>query len=574
MKKTTLLLAFHIAFVWISNAQNNQLPVDWITPIKALTNNVDSPGAFVYDVEASADGGVYLAVSCTGFCSFAPGVTVVPPVQQRSTVIAKYNSLGDFEWLINLGANRSFRCHISAAPSGGFFLATTFSGSSIKLDSNLTVLGNCTGNFCNSGLVAAFDQNGKALWGEAILGVQSAEFNPQGIEYIGNGQVMVLMEYSSENVTFGSGNSYSDIPAKSIFTATYDALNGEPLTALFPEGDVVYNAQFGSTLASNQLGKQVITGAFNQSITFPNGFNISHDQPGFYKFVAGLNAENEVEWLREISTTGFLVSIYQSAIDADGQVYLAMDMSNNVVLDDQIILEIDQNLAAFVLKLNATQHSVPVFIPYSIPSFEWQIPIADICIAPNGTILTAGYVFDPLTVNGQNIVPAGCYDGLITQTTPDLQTSVARTVGGPDCESYFHPLYFGYGSCLTVDASGNPITAGHFQNSLMADGWSISGTGAFITKFNNLIVSTPTLPTAPLKVFPNPTFGTISLELPQECNLPSLLEISDVRGNIVYSNRINQREIILDVTLQAGIYFLQLRDNTYAYRQKLIISNP
>jgi hypothetical protein len=75
-------------------------------------------------------------------------------------------------------------------------------------------------------------------------------------------------------------------------------------------------------------------------------------------------------------------------------------------------------------------------------------------------------------------------------------------------------------------------------------------------------------------LFPNPTNSTITVQLHSNNSETSLISIKlmDLMGREILSQKINGQSHVLDVsTCPKGIYFLEAKDETNSYYQKLII---
>ena len=90
----------------------------------------------------------------------------------------------------------------------------------------------------------------------------------------------------------------------------------------------------------------------------------------------------------------------------------------------------------------------------------------------------------------------------------------------------------------------------------------------------SLITSIPIiqqLSTEQLLIYPNPTNGIVTIELPKESNAGSFYLIN-IRGQEVLQQTLNKTSSQIDVShLPKGIYFYRYRDNKQGYSGKLVV---
>jgi hypothetical protein len=77
-----------------------------------------------------------------------------------------------------------------------------------------------------------------------------------------------------------------------------------------------------------------------------------------------------------------------------------------------------------------------------------------------------------------------------------------------------------------------------------------------------------------VSVYPNPTYGYITIDFQQTLSEQVKVEITDMNGKLILSNTIspgiNSVEFDL-INIKNGLYFITLSGKTYNYRQKIIV---
>jgi subtilisin family serine protease len=81
------------------------------------------------------------------------------------------------------------------------------------------------------------------------------------------------------------------------------------------------------------------------------------------------------------------------------------------------------------------------------------------------------------------------------------------------------------------------------------------------------------VPVAPsgLALYPNPSKGTFRVDLPDGMSNNAMLNITDLRGKVVYSCLLNSSFSTITVNLPVGIYVINVLDAIYSYSEKLVV---
>lgn len=551
-----LLLTTSAAF-----AQSSNPKIMWVNPIQSTSDSPDETGMEVMDVAVAPDGSTYVAGYCTSPCTFAQGVSVIPDAGGQSVFIAKYRNDGLFEWVKDLGTIGEHSAHIVAPAMDGVYLATSFSVSSIDLGNGIIVEKSCNTASCDEALLAKFGLSGETIWANTYKGNIISNFQVSGIEQSSTGQLITLISYDADILDLGPGFVFNNQPSLGFFLSVVNASNGATIDVKFPATFLSF--PFTQSLAFNQNGQGVMTGIFFDQISFLNGPTLTTNNEGSAHFAAGIDGSGNVQWARKLSSSDYL-DILAAEMDDEGAAYLAIDASEEIGLDNSIILSINTTYAGTVLKLNGNSFSIPVFIPYDSDDYA----VMDVAVDPWGTINTVGYTSETISFGNNLIIPDGCVDGFITRTKADGLPLDARTIGGGGCEAYGN--YY-YGSCMEFDDAGFLYGAGGFLFNFNEDGINFNGQGGFVSKFIAPTLSTNELKVLVLDAFPNPNSGSFTIQLPEIPESEAFLSITNLNGQEVYRQSGIQQEIFVKTTLSSGIYLVSVIDGKRVYQQKVTV---
>ncbi|MFN0216436.1 MAG: T9SS type A sorting domain-containing protein [Saprospiraceae bacterium] len=555
----SLLLSFSLL------AQNNYPPIIWNSGIATTPSEPDESGIEVLDIETELiTGSTYVAARCTAPSSFPNGQTFTPTPNGELLLLIKYNYQGDVDWVKNLGFVGFFSRSTKICTSNleGVYLTGVFSIPNIDFGNGISINLSCN-NSCEDIYLAKFATNGQAQWAKTVSGGDGAIFTVAGIDADNSGNLYLAGNYNSTKANFGSNFIFNNLPQKGFFLANYNASSGNPQAVHFPASGSDIGTLEHLDVNNNQ--QVVLTGNFSGTIDFGNGLSLTAPPNDFGYFVVGLNTTGTAQWLRNLgpSTSYFIVEGID--MDQEGKVYLAIDASEDLTLDNNPILNTSSGLTAIVLKLTASTHSIPVLIPYN-NSVDY--PIMDVKLDHWGNIYTTGFITDALNIGGENVPVDGCTDALIIIAGNEGLHQVARSIGGAGCEAMTN---FFYGANIVLDDVGFLYGAGQFTNGFAEDGFTLSGSGAFVSKFNTSIVDTDEPKSGAMQISPNPNSGSFSIILEENPSLNALLSIHDLGGREVYRQEIQDLQTNIFTQLPAGAYIACIQDGKSLIRQKLMV---
>lgn len=545
-------------------AQTPYPPIIWAADVNTVTNDSFDNGIEYLDIAADPlSGGVYAVVSCSAPSDFGGQVIITPAPNSESLALVKYDYQGNLEWLKQLGfvGYLSNGAKICTGPAGEVYLSSTFSIPEIDFGNGVTVTRNCTTD-CDEIFLAKYAADGHPQWARTVYGGEDSFFVISGVEADQEDHVFLLGNYNGTSVRLSPNTVYDNLPESNFFLVRYDAQSGTAQNAHFVSEES--DPAAGLHLAVNHHGQIILGGYLTGPLQFANGLVVGANSILGDSFIAGLNADGEAQWAKTISSSSYM-EVLGLDVDEEGQAYLAIDASVNLKLNNSTILSIAAEYAGIVLKVGASEFSVPVFIEYNTDDYT----VMDVELDNWGNIYTAGYTSEPVEIGDSTYAIDGCVDGLITATSSEGLPQWVRTIGGTGCEGI--PNYY-YASCIAFDGVGFMHTTGVFLEGFEEDGISVPGSGGFVAKFNTSIVDTDEPATVGnLQINPNPNAGSFVLNLDDTPNQNTLLQIHDLHGRVVFAQEIQSTQQEINTVLPAGAYIVTLQADKPLARQKLII---
>jgi uncharacterized protein (AIM24 family) len=190
-------------------------------------------------------------------------------------------------------------------------------------------------------------------------------------------------------------------------------------------------------------------------------------------YVTKLAADGEAVFSR-----AFLTDVYANgrkiAVDNDGNTILAGEFSGNLDLGGGSLGSFNE-YGFFVAKLDANGNHV-----WSKGFTTNQgLQLADIAVAPDGSVLLAGSFNGSLDFGGGELTGQSFYDIFLAKLGPDGSHRFSKRFGDPNT--------YPYCAGVAVDGEGNVYLSGSFEASINIDGEALTSVGnldVFLAKFD------------------------------------------------------------------------------------------
>jgi hypothetical protein len=124
-----------------------------------------------------------------------------------------------------------------------------------------------------------------------------------------------------------------------------------------------------------------------------------------------------------------------------------------------------------------------------------------------------------------------------------------------------------YKHVYQYDNNENPIRFEYWTFALSSNGLiGFEAYDAFYSLHN--VTNTISIKNEPIKAYPNPTTGSVNIELPKNIT-PGLVRIWDTQGRLVHQMNYQQNQIDIS-SLENGVYWLQFINDDYSETLKII----
>ena len=381
-------------------------------------------GAFNYGYGIAVDGSGNVFV--TGYIAAATNFsgTTLTPVGNNDLFVAKYNSIGTFQWAIQAGASGKYCIGrgIAVDAAGNAVVTGEFQGATNFGGTTLTAIGN------KDIFVASYNTAGTLLW--AKQGGTSGRSNVgSGIAADALGNIFVTGEFYGTTNLAGTNVTATGDPDMFIANfntsgllqwvrhAGYPSVQNNGFTTTYPVR--------GTAIAADGSGNAFVTGTFIGSPDF-GGMSLTQGV-GRDVFTAKYNSTGSLIWVKQIGMLNTNNYSYAIAADASGNCYVAGAFRNSAKFGGTTYTAIGTQ-DAYICKYNNIGTVEWVKQAGSVNKFASSQGIA---VNILGNVCTVGYFSGSTDFGGTILSPIGTQDVFIwvlqQATCPDALTPTGAT---------------------------------------------------------------------------------------------------------------------------------------------------
>ncbi|MEM9022513.1 MAG: hypothetical protein AAGB22_02135, partial [Bacteroidota bacterium] len=335
-----------------------------------------------------ADGNVFITGYFQSTADFDPGpasATLTSINGQSDAFVAKYDSVGTFQWVAHLaGINVEIGEAIAVDDSGNVFIGGRF-GDTTDFDPGPGVM-NLVPVAASDAFVLKLTSNGQFVWVRQLRGSNALDMVTDT-----NGNIYTVGNFSG-TIDFD--------PGPALDQATSNGSTDFYIWKLSPAGNLVWGHSFGwvssdrvQAVDIDDAGNLYMTGFFAATVDFDPGFGVFNLTASSGCYVLKLTAGGAFVWARTVQDNGAggasTSEGFGVAADALGNVYITGNFNFSVDFDPGpgVALETVSTYAdLFVFKLDSLGNFCWV---YTIGGNDYDVGLA-LDVDPKHNVYVAG----------------------------------------------------------------------------------------------------------------------------------------------------------------------------------------
>lgn len=530
-----------IGFPGLNQAQEETF--DWVKQFAGPLN------ADAKCVATDLAGNLYICGEFIGTFDFDPSdeTNYLTSPDNWDLYIVKLDHAGNFLWARSFEVEYATSQSLQVTPNGDIFITGGFKGVVDFNPDNEVFRLTSKGDLDT--FILKLDTNGKFVWVKQIGGESRCIGNAIAIDSISN--VFVTGEFS-RRIDFGQSNDFLVIPGNvaNTYIAKLDSL-----------GNFAWSKHvdaFSSLCKVDNNADVIIGGLFFNSKDFDPGidtFYLHNPITGLGSFLLKLNPEGNFIWAKRISEYNTLTNLKTFTNDYENNIYVTGVYADSAKfnLGNEIITLISQGKHdRFILKID------------QLGNLKWVRRIS-------GTLRED--VSSIVADNLNNLFVAGCFSGNLDFENFSLSSSKDDAFilkidkfGKFIWAKQFAGTYFSFGQAIALNANNDVYTVGYFRESVdFNSGPEISyltsegSTDVFIHKLksDNLTLLQDSY-SSDIKIFPNPTFGSVNIKLDKYYQYITLF-IINTAGQTISMKAVNSsNNLEFDIDGNPGVYHIVL----------------
>jgi len=471
--------------------------------------------------------------------------------------IAKYNPSGNLLWLRSAGGLQNDEGHgITTDNDGNIYVTGYFSetaqfhddmGHSVQLVSS--------GN--TDIFIAKYDSSGNLLWARKAGGTQDDE----GTRIILDAQNHVFLTGFFSDRGIFSGKSVISKGNNDAFIARYDTSgNCQWVQSLGGSG---MDKSFG--LAADSTGNSYITGFFYYSVSFSNNATVLQaDGLSSDIFTVKYDIDGTILWAQRIGGP-YNDAAFGIAVDKEESFYITGYFLETATFGDFTLDAIGYN-DIFVAKYDSTLDCI-----WAINEGGEHLDLGlDIGLDNSGNVYVGG-TYDSIGIFGNDtLVTLQYYDMFVSKYNDKGIMQWVRHAGGDKGD---------FAMSICVQDFDLVYATGYYkQFATFGDHETFYGkeSDIFITKIAYSVgIDDAPFPSPALLVYPNPSDGVFTLQLPPDIRGEAQLTITDIHGKTVYRQHILHPQKTAFIRMDAppvGIYIISVKNEKAALTGRIAVT--
>ena len=510
-------------------------------------------------IALDASGNVYTTGYFQGTADFDPGAGTANRTSSggRDIWVQKLDASGNFIWARSFGGSLDdIGRSITVDASGNVYTTGYFQGTA-DFDP-----GAGTANITSAGnediFIQKLDASGNFLWAKSFGGSLADYGLSIAVDAAGNVYTTGYFQGTADFDPGAGTANHSSAGNEDIFVQKLDTSGNFVWARSFGDS----NSDRGNSICVDASSNVYTTGGFHGTVDFDPGAGTTNltSEGSLDVYVQKLNSTGNFVWTKSfggsLNDQGFSITV-----DDSGNVHTTGSFEGTVDFDPgagSATRTSTGSLDAFVQKLNASG------------TYDWAISFGasssdqgySVTVDASGNVYTTGSFlgtadFDPGSGTA-NLTSAGPWDVFIQKINASGNFVWAKSFGGNSIDA---------GNAITVDASGNVYTTGHFAGTVdfdpgvgTANLTSAGNYDVFVQKLSQGVSGILDIGAGiQIRAFPNPSKGLVQLFFEKAFNNVEIT-LTDFQGKVVFTKQLdvttNEK---MEIEGSAGIYFLNVK---------------
>ena len=510
-------------------------------------------------IALDASGNVYTTGYFQGTADFDPGAGTANRTSSggRDIWVQKLDASGNFIWARSFGGSSDdIGRSITVDASGNVYTTGYFQGTA-DFDP-----GAGTANITSAGnediFIQKLDASGNFLWAKSFGGSLADYGLSIAVDAAGNVYTTGYFQGTADFDPGAGTANHSSAGNEDIFVQKLDTSGNFVWARSFGDS----NSDRGNSICVDASSNVYTTGGFDGTVDFDPGAGTTNltSEGSLDVYVQKLNSTGNFVWTKSfggsLNDQGFSITV-----DDSGNVHTTGSFEGTVDFDPgagSATRTSSGSLDVFVQKLNASG------------TYDWAISFGasssdqgySVTVDASGNVYTTGSFlgtadFDPGSGTA-NLTSAGPWDVFIQKINASGNFVWAKSFGGNSIDA---------GNAITVDASGNVYTTGHFAGTVdfdpgvgTANLTSAGNYDVFVQKLSQGVSGILDIGAGiQIRAFPNPSKGLVQLFFEKAFNNVEIT-LTDFQGKVVFTKQLdvttNEK---MEIEGSAGIYFLNVK---------------
>jgi hypothetical protein len=547
--KQILLLVTLLFSITISKAQT----IDWLWAKSACDLSFATS---VTSITTDPAGNIFIAGNFRDSAKF--GNTVFHPVGTSNMFVAKYDSSGNFIWMLKgsgvNGPPYNLVTALCTDSAGNCYFTGFFNGNIIMSHDTITSMGSMPDVF-----VGKITTNGTIQWLQQGTGPASDYAYGIGLDAEGNCYVGGSFEQS---ISFGNLQLTANNASNDIFVLRLDA-NGNFLSTHSFGGSAL---DLVSSMAVDKNGNCFLTGTFTSPELIFGIDTLHYASSGADAYIAKLDSGGNAEWARAAYGPGNQEPS-SIATDANGNCYVTGVFKADTMHIDTFTLITYGYWDFFTAKFNSTgnlewagHQGSSAFGP------EYSLGIA---ADSAGNSYTTGLFRNPATFDTINVTSIPASDIFVTKFNATGSAEWVQQSGSASAGLT--------ASAIHIDESGNIFITGSYEASTIIGYDSLVvqpgyTAGYYIAKIGSIDTTTTSIHsigslTTVLNLYPVPATSTLYFSCSEKIET---ISVFDIMGNKISAEKYSGINLLDISSLSPGIYMLEVGIGSTPLRKKFI----